>query len=209
MRTLLALSLVAGCSITKPAPVSPTDTTVELAARRAQMIGWLHDYRERGVFPVDGIGRPQSMFMDANGNRCPMAELIHKSGRDDLVAAVVKENNAVRLADVHEGPLYDWMLSSGLTMTEIAMVQGAADIDYGIYLFEEVNTQLAAARPKFAASSNPRRSRSPAVPRIASSRRRSSSATTMSASSRRRRSRARWCRRTRCRSQPVASPMRL
>src|SRR5260221_2136150 len=108
MRTLLALSLVAGCSITKPAPVSPTDTTVELAARRAQMIGWLHDYRERGVFPLDAAGRPTSVFMDANGNRCPMAELIHKSGRDDLVAAVVAENNAGRLADVHQGPLDDW-----------------------------------------------------------------------------------------------------
>jgi hypothetical protein len=98
------------------------------------------------VFPLDAAGRPLSVFMDANGNRCPMAELIHKSGRDDLVAAVVKENNAVRLADVHDGPLYDWMLSSGLTQPEIAMVQGAADIDFGQYQLEAVNTQLAAAK---------------------------------------------------------------
>jgi hypothetical protein len=144
--SLLALTSLFACSATRPPVASPTDPTVELAARRAQMIGWLHDYRERGVFPLDASGRPLSVFMDQNGNRCPMAELIHKSGRDDLVAAVVKENNAVRLAEVHEGPLYDWMLASGLTQTEIAMVQGAADIDYTMYQFEEVNTQLAAAK---------------------------------------------------------------
>ena len=98
----IAIAFIAACSTAKPhAPVTPTDTTVELAARRAQMIGWLHDYAVAGVYPTDAAGQPLSVFRDANGVRCPMAELIHKSGRDDLVDAVVAENNAVRLADVH------------------------------------------------------------------------------------------------------------
>src|SRR5258706_2250486 len=110
IRTLLALSFVAGCSTAKPpAPVSPSDTTVELAARRAQMIGWLHDYGVAGVFPTDDAGQPLSVFRDPRGVRCPMAELVHKSGRDDLVDAVVAENNTVRLADVHDGPLHEWI----------------------------------------------------------------------------------------------------
>ena len=37
------------------------------------------------------------------------------------------ENNEVRLADVQEGPLWDWMIGSGLTHDEIAMVQGAME----------------------------------------------------------------------------------
>jgi hypothetical protein len=93
------------------------------------MIGWLHAYREAGIYPVDNEGLPIGVFMDAHGTRCPMSELIHKSGRDDLVSAVVAENNRVRLADIHEGPVYDWMLGSGLTQEEIAMVQGALTID--------------------------------------------------------------------------------
>jgi hypothetical protein len=83
-----------------------------------------------GVFPKDAAGHPASVFVDGSGIRCPMAELVHKSGRDDLVAAVQRENNTVRLADVRTGALFDWMLASGLTQEEIAMVQGAMNIDY-------------------------------------------------------------------------------
>src|SRR5262249_42523664 len=77
---------------------------------------------------------------------CPMAELIHKSGRDDLVEAVKKEANAVRLADVHEGPLYDWMLGSGLTQEEIALVQGAANIDFQWMQEQPMSLQLVEAK---------------------------------------------------------------
>lgn len=141
LKPLLTIALLSACStshaapsVTKSAPVAKaaTDTSlVELAARRAQMIGWLREYREAGQFPTDARGRVASVFVGVNGVRCPMAELMHKSGRDDLVAAVARDNNAVRLADVHEGPVYDWMLSSGLTLAEINMVQGIARIDYG------------------------------------------------------------------------------
>lgn len=138
LKSLLAISVLAACSSTTttakpPAPVAvvapvPDDTVIELAARRAQLIGWLHDYREAGAFPIDALGMPASVFKDQSGVRCPMAELLHKAGRDDLVDAVAKEANGVRLADVHAGPLHAWMLSSGLTEQEIAMVQGAMNI---------------------------------------------------------------------------------
>jgi hypothetical protein len=125
MKTWLSIvTVMTACSAAKPVAVTPKQTS-ELAGRRAQMIGWLHDYAEAGVYPTDASGMPLSVFRDDKGVRCPMAELIHKSGRDDLVEAVVKEDNAVRLGDVHEGPLHDWMLGSGLTEDEIAMVQGA------------------------------------------------------------------------------------
>ncbi len=126
MMKWLTVMMIA-CSAAKPA--AAPKQTAELAGRRAQMIRWLHDYQEAGVFPTDALGMPLSVFRDDKGVRCPMAELIHKSGRDDLVDAVVREDNAVRLADVHEGPLHDWMLGSGLTESEIAMVQGAIAFD--------------------------------------------------------------------------------
>lgn len=100
--------------------------TADLAARREQMLASLHDYQVAGQFPTDASGMPRSVFRDDKGVRCPMAELIYRSGRADLVDAVVAEQNDIRLADVHTGPLADWMATSGLTRDEIIMVQGAA-----------------------------------------------------------------------------------
>jgi hypothetical protein len=141
LKPLLTIVLLSACSTSHAAPsIAPSPPVAkaeapsslpELAARRAQMIGWLRDYREAGQYPTDASGRVASVFVGANGVRCPMAELLHKSGRGDLVAAVAKDNNTVRLADVREGPLFDWMLSSGLTLDEINLVQGIARIDYG------------------------------------------------------------------------------
>jgi hypothetical protein len=131
-RLLLMITVFAGCAASHDAAAtipSPTDSVTTLAGRRAELIGWLHDYRVAGVYPADALGNPTSVFVDASGVRCPMAELVHKSGRDDLVDAVRQEGNGVRLSDVHVGPLYDWMLASGLTQEEIAMVQGAMNIE--------------------------------------------------------------------------------
>lgn len=155
LKPLLALTLFAACTSQAPAPIAPTPVAeaaaspaaFELAARRAQMLSWLHDYREAGVFPTDALGRPASVFVDERGVRCPMAELVHKSGRDDLVAAVAREHNAVRLADVHDGPLHDWMLASGLTRDEINLVQGVMELDLG-WMEQELRvagTQILAA----------------------------------------------------------------
>ena len=124
LSTLPLVVVLAACVSTKP-PVAPTgSTSPDLAARRAQMIAWLHDYAQAGQFPQDAAGHPLSVFKDARGVRCPMAELIFRSGHGDLVEAVARTHNDLRLADVHDGPLYAWIVESGLTQEEIAMVQG-------------------------------------------------------------------------------------
>lgn len=137
LKPLITIALLSACSSLHAAPTTaapatppPDHTVLDLAARRAQMLGWLREYRDAGQFPTDASGRVASVFVGTNGVRCPMAELLHRSGRDDLVERVAKDNNTVRLADVHAGPLHDWMLSSGLTLDEINMVQGIARIDY-------------------------------------------------------------------------------
>jgi hypothetical protein len=128
-RTILVMTMVAACgATTTPRAVSPAAQTV-LALHRAEMLQWLHEYARNGVFPTDSRGMPLSVFRDAHGVRCPMAELIHRSGHDELVESVVRQNNALRLADVHAGPLHDWMQASGLSREEIVMVQGALMVD--------------------------------------------------------------------------------
>ncbi len=152
MKRFLVVSVLVACSATTPPPVAVAPTTasneavLQLASQRARLIGWLHDYREAGIYPTDAAGRPASVFVDAQGVRCPMAELLHKSGRDDLVEAVAREANAVRLADVHTGPLHAWMVGSGLTMEEISLVQGAMNVDFGWMQYNEEASQMLAAR---------------------------------------------------------------
>jgi hypothetical protein len=101
-----------------------------LAARRAIAIERLHAYGEARVYPVDAEGLPTGVFRDARGVRCPMSELIFLSGRGDLVDQVVAENNRLKLADVHDGPLMAWMLESGLTQEEIIAVQGLMEYQF-------------------------------------------------------------------------------
>jgi hypothetical protein len=148
MTRLLVLALglaLAACSVTPKPVAAPITSSSELAVRRAHLIAWLHDYRVAGVFPSDGT-RPISVFVDDRGVRCPMAEMIHMSGRDDLVEAVHRENNTVRLANVHSGPLFDWMLASGLTQEEAVLVQGAMTIESQRWMIESSQaSQLAIA----------------------------------------------------------------
>jgi hypothetical protein len=125
-RAILTMTILAACAASPaPRPTATPASITELAGRRAQMLQWLHEYTEAGVYPTDERGMPMSVFRDARGVLCPMAALIARSGHADLVDAVARTNNRLRLADVHDGPLYDWMLSSGLTRDEIIMVQGA------------------------------------------------------------------------------------
>ncbi len=127
MKHFLLVSVFLAACHPATAPVPPS--TPDLAARRAQMLAWLHEYREAGQFPQDAQGHPLSVFRDARGVRCPMAELIFRSGHADLVDAVAETHNDLRLADVHDGPLYAWIVESGLTQEEIAMIQGAMTVE--------------------------------------------------------------------------------
>jgi len=136
-RTLIILLLAAlfggvGCQSSQPAEVedSPPDVpTVEelqdqLAQRRALNIARLHDYRMASVYPHNRVVPGQAnVFIDEDGRHCAVANLMRLDGEDELVALTAATNNLVVLADVHDGPLNDWMLSSGFTRDEIARIQ--------------------------------------------------------------------------------------
>ena len=139
MRALLValmLALPSLAAASQPAPEAPpaeavaasTDHTEAwralLAARRATNIARLQAYAQAGVFPRN-LQQPGmlSLFLDDEGRPCAMAHLIQASGHADLVRQTAQENNHVQLGDVTEGPLLAWMLTSGLTQEEAALVQ--------------------------------------------------------------------------------------
>jgi hypothetical protein len=152
---ILTLGLVfAACASRNVRPMGPASSRDELAHRRTQQIQRLHDYRVAAVFPTDSSGNLISVFRDQRGRPCPMAALIEQSGDRALVDRVVVENNGLRLVNVHDGPLMDWMVSSGLTQQEVELIQGVFEVSFRedrmtarrrvIRLLEEIERRLGA-----------------------------------------------------------------
>jgi hypothetical protein len=121
---VLGIAGVAGLQEAPADPVAQPQADAALAKQRTLNLERLRVYLETGEFAADEENRPASVFRDPKGRLCAMAYLIAASGRMDLVDEVARTNNRLQLADVKEGPLWDWMLASGLTREEIVRIQG-------------------------------------------------------------------------------------
>ena len=105
---------------------TPDRATVRaaLAKARATNLGAFRVYQAKGVFPSNTYKPGKlNVWLDEDGNFCAAATIIKMSGQDDLVTKVAEQNNFIRLADVKQGPLMSWILTSGLTQDEIAAIQ--------------------------------------------------------------------------------------
>ena len=107
------------------APSKSAQLRAELGERRERIIGWLHDYWTRGDFVQnpDPTGGPGNFILDHRGKPCPLASVIIESGRRDLVEEAARKNNNVKIVDLRDGPVLDWILSSGLTQEECVLIQ--------------------------------------------------------------------------------------
>ena len=130
---VFAAELSAGDGSTRPVtPVRPgTDTSRlrTLRARRETQILRVEQYRRRGAFPqnVDFAGERVPYFVDHRGVACAVANLMIEDGRRADVTAISAANNHVRVMDVSEGPLVEWVLASGLLQEEAARIQPSYD----------------------------------------------------------------------------------
>jgi hypothetical protein len=141
MRILSSLFLVAALTSVasaRPAPQvaqradlmerAPTydRTTVRamLAEARANNIAAFHAYATAGVYPSN-VYKPGALnvWRDQDGHFCAAATIIRQSGEVALTDKVAEQTNFIRLAEVTQGPLMDWMLTSGLTQEELVAIQ--------------------------------------------------------------------------------------
>jgi hypothetical protein len=96
----------------------------KLAQARAANLARFRVYQKKGVFPSNTYtDNKLNVWLDEYGHFCAAATIIKLSGEDDLVQATADQNNFIRLADVTQGPLMSWILTSGLTQDEIAAIQ--------------------------------------------------------------------------------------
>jgi hypothetical protein len=95
-----------------------------LARRREDNLAAFRAYQRKGVFPSNLYRNEKlNVWRDEDGHLCAAATMIDQSGEHELVQRVADQNNFIRLADVTDGPVMDWMLTSGFTQREIAMIQ--------------------------------------------------------------------------------------
>ncbi|HEY5934568.1 MAG TPA: hypothetical protein VIU61_08035 [Kofleriaceae bacterium] len=96
----------------------------KLASNRAANLTRFRLYQAKGVFPSNVYSNKKlNVWLDEDGNYCAAATIIQMSGNDDLAAMTAEDNNFVKLGAVKQGPLMDWILTSGLTQAEIAAIQ--------------------------------------------------------------------------------------
>jgi hypothetical protein len=96
----------------------------KLAQNRAANLARFRVYQKKGVFPNNTYADGKlNVWLDELGNLCAAATIMKLSGQDDLVQRTADQNNFIRLVDVTQGPLMDWILTSGLTHGEIVAIQ--------------------------------------------------------------------------------------
>lgn len=110
-----------------PAPVKKIDRArlrAALATRRQQSFDRFIAYREGRVYPENTYQNGAlHVWLDASGHLCAAATIISGDWGRAATERVASEDNFIALADVHDGPLADWILTSGLTHSEIVAIQ--------------------------------------------------------------------------------------
>ena len=94
-----------------------------LRAERSKRLQDLHAYMRAGRFPQKDEPGWHHQFLDSNDVPCAVASLIWTSGNERLVRRTARRDNDVVLSELDDGPLVDWVLTSGLTMEEVAVIQ--------------------------------------------------------------------------------------
>ena len=99
-----------------------------LVASRVKNLASFRAYQKAGVFPSNTFSDDKlNVWRDDDGHYCAAATIIRMSGQDALVERVAEQDNFIRLADVKQGPVMEWILTSGFTQAEIAMIQEPFD----------------------------------------------------------------------------------
>jgi len=95
-----------------------------LAAARLREIVRLREYRLAGRFPKNHrvLGKTPT-FIDDSGTACAVGYLMQRSGHAELARTIAKTDNHVYIEKITDGPALGWILFSGLTQAECAMIQ--------------------------------------------------------------------------------------
>ncbi len=95
---------------------------------RKKMIGILKEYRNRGRFPMNEFHENRTpVFIDRCSTHCAVGYLLKRSGNQDVALRISKNHNYDWLINIKDEALPGWQRSSGLSLEELKLIQGAYD----------------------------------------------------------------------------------
>ncbi len=97
----------------------------KLAARREHTMQGFLAYRDAQIYPMNNLpgGGFRHVWVDSANHLCAAATLVSKDWGRDASIRVGNGNVEIRLADIHDGALADWMLTTGMTHAELVAIQ--------------------------------------------------------------------------------------
>jgi len=106
------------------APPERADVLKALQKRRVKNLAAFRAYRKGGIYPHNTYRTgPLNVWRDDVGHLCAAATMMDKDGKAALVKSTAEANNFIRLQNVTEGALLDWIMTSGFTIEEIDRIQ--------------------------------------------------------------------------------------
>jgi hypothetical protein len=106
-----------------PAP-SRDEVRAALVEARAQNLASFRTYWKGGIYPSNVYTKKLlNVWRDEDGHFCAAATIMVKSGNEALAIKHSDDNNFIRLADVEQGPVMDWILTTGFTQEELVSIQ--------------------------------------------------------------------------------------
>ncbi|MCB9234671.1 MAG: hypothetical protein H6581_23670 [Bacteroidia bacterium] len=107
----------------------------ELQARRTQLLDYLHDYWVKGEFPknYDYTAERRPCFIDKDQNICAVGYLVEQTAGREMAEAINAQFKYDFVMDMQGDALDQWILESGFTKEELAMIQptyGPTDPNY-------------------------------------------------------------------------------
>ncbi|MFK8045851.1 MAG: toxin-antitoxin system YwqK family antitoxin [Crocinitomicaceae bacterium] len=116
---------------------------------RVRLINLLENYSKVGQFPVNNYREDRiPVFIDEYNTHCAVGHLLEKTGHDALAKRIAKTNNYAWVKEIKDPALLEWQKSSGLTVEELKLIQGAYDY-YPIFNAHDPNKYEIPQKPEF------------------------------------------------------------
>ena len=102
--------------------------TVAQYHSRKQLIALLDGYCMAGRFPINYYRNERiPVFIDQNNTHCAVGYLLQQTGYEGLAISIAAKNNYAWVKEITDTTLITWQQSSGLSLEELKLIQGAYD----------------------------------------------------------------------------------
>jgi hypothetical protein len=95
---------------------------------RTRLMNILEHYKNAGNFPIN-YNRAERIpvFVDANNTHCAVGYLLQQTGYEAIALRIAATDNYIWVKDIKDAALLKWQQSSGFSLEELRLIQGAYD----------------------------------------------------------------------------------